>query len=200
MRQAGPEVNPPGPAPPPEATAADPGQRRAAGPSATRGMVRSPEDPVKLALTVIAALAAGLAAACFLLPERFAVNAPITHMLFGRGAEPPPQSEFQQRVSVPQGFSIDFYATGIRNARLLRFTSTGDLLVTTPPAGAVMLLEADADGDGRADAVRTLLEGLDRPHGLDFHEGWLYVAEGGAVGRIRFEPETGAVLGSYERV
>ena len=51
----------------------------------------------------------------------------------------------------------------------------------------MLLLERDADGDGRADAVRPLLEDLDRPHGLDFHDGWLYVAEGNAVGRIRFD-------------
>jgi glucose/arabinose dehydrogenase len=45
-----------------------------------------------------------------------------------------------------------------------------------------------------------LVEGLDRPHGLDLHDGWLYVAEGGAVGRLRFDPATRRTRGSYERV
>ncbi len=155
---------------------------------------------MRLAIAVIATLAAAGVAACFLLPERFAVNAPIAHMLFGRGVEARPQSELQQRVRVPDGFSIDLYAAGIRNARFLRFAPGGDLLVTTPPAGAVLRVEADADGDGRSDGIQTLLEGLDRPHGLDLHDGWLYVAEGGAVGRVRLDPEGGGLRGSYERV
>ena len=58
-----------------------------------------------------------------------------------------------------------------------------------PRNGRVTLLERDADGDGRADAVRPLLDDLDRPHGLDFHDGWLYVAEGTSVGRIRYDAD-----------
>ena len=84
---------------------------------------------------------------------------------------------------MPAGLSISLYASGIPNARMLRFTPTGDLLVSSPRQGRVMLLERDANGDGRADGVRPLLEDLDRPHGLDFHDGWLYVAEGTSVSR-----------------
>ena len=39
-----------------------------------------------------------------------------------------------------------------------------------------------------------------RPHGLDLHDGWLYVAETDAIGRIRFDPSTGATSGAFERV
>ena len=41
---------------------------------------------------------------------------------------------------------------------------------------------------------------MNRPHGLDLHDGWLYVAETDAVGRIRFDPASGNTSGAFERV
>jgi glucose/arabinose dehydrogenase len=134
------------------------------------------------------------------LPERFAVNAPILHALFGRGVEAPPPSVVGSRFHVPEGFSVGLFAEGIANARFLRPTPAGDLLVSQPRAGRVWLLERDGDGDGRSDGRRALLEGLHRPHGMDLREGWLYVAEGDAVGRVRFDPGTRGTEGAFERV
>ncbi|HEX9709519.1 MAG TPA: PQQ-dependent sugar dehydrogenase, partial [Candidatus Thermoplasmatota archaeon] len=135
-----------------------------------------------------------------LLPERFAVNVPVLHALFGRGVEAPPPSVVGARFRVPEGFSVGLFAEGIPNARFLRPTPAGDLLVSQPRGGRVWLLEGDADGDGRADARQALLEGLNRPHGMDLHEGWLYVAEGDAVGRVRFDPGARRAEGPFERV
>jgi glucose/arabinose dehydrogenase len=104
------------------------------------------------------------------------------------------------RFRVPEGFSVGLFAEGIPNARFLRPTPAGDLLVSQPRSGRVWLLERDADGDGRADGRRPLLEGLARPHGMDLHAGWLYVAEGGAVGRVRFDPGARSTAGAFERV
>ncbi len=135
-----------------------------------------------------------------LLPERFAVNAPLLHALFGRGVEAPAASLLGTRIRAPQGFSVGLFAEGIPNARGLHPTPTGDLLVSQPRSGRLWLLERDADGDGRADAARVLLEGLSRPHGMDLHEGWLYVAEGDAVARVRFDPQARRTEGGVERV
>ena len=30
----------------------------------------------------------------------------------------------------------------------------------------------DANGDGRSDGAQTVIDGLNRPHGLDLHDGW----------------------------
>ena len=149
------------------------------------------------------AVALGLAAAavlgaCALLPERWAVNAPIGHLLFGSGAKPPPKASFGSRIRAPEGFTIGIYAEGLPSARLLRFTPSGDLLVSLPRHGRIELLERDRDGDGRADGRRVLLDGLNRPHGLDFYRDWLYVAEGDGVGRILFDADTGSARGAYE--
>jgi glucose/arabinose dehydrogenase len=149
-------------------------------------------------LALIATLAFG---ACrYLLPERYAVNAPLAHMLFGRGGEAPPPSAFDSRIRAAEGFSVSLYADQVDNARLLRFTPGGQLLVSAPRKGHVLLLEPDADGDGRTDGRHVLLDGLDLPHGLDLHGSWLYVAESGAVGRVPLDPETGATRGAFERV
>jgi glucose/arabinose dehydrogenase len=155
---------------------------------------------LRIALAVAVALV-GLVGACrLLLPERFAVNAPLGQMLFGRTSDAPGEAVVRERLQVPQGFGVALYAEGLGNARLLRFTPAGDLLLSQPRQGSVTLLDRDADGDGRPDGRRALLEGLDRPHGMDLRDGWLYVAETSAVGRIRFDPETRQTSGDFERV
>ncbi|MBW2279753.1 MAG: PQQ-dependent sugar dehydrogenase [Deltaproteobacteria bacterium] len=119
-------------------------------------------------------------------------------MLFG--ADVVEETELQRRIELPPGFRIDTFATGLRNARFMRFSGAGDLLVSSPREGTIFLLEPDRDGDGATDGQRVLLDGLNRPHGFDFHEGWLYVGETDAIRRIRFNPETGAVDGELEPV
>jgi glucose/arabinose dehydrogenase len=146
-------------------------------------------------------LALALVGSCrWLLPERFAVNAPIGHMLFGRGAATPAPDTLGRRFRAPEGYAVGLFAGSLDNPRMLRFTSAGDLLVSAPRSGRILLVERDADGDGSADGVRTLLEGLSRPHGMDFHEGWLYVAETDGIGRIEFDPATRETRGTYQRV
>ena len=134
-----------------------------------------------------------------LLPERYAVNVPMDAVL-GFDREAPPDEAFGGRIRVPEGFAIGLFADGIDNARFLRFSESGDLLVSAPRHGRVMLVERDADGDGRADGTRVLLDGLNRPHGLDLHDGWLYVAESDAVGRVRFDAAGREVRGEFERI
>lgn len=110
------------------------------------------------------------------------------------------ESEVRTRLRVPEGFAVNTWASGIENARFMRFTETGDLLVSSPRQGKVFLLERDANGDGTADGRRVLLEGLNRPHGIDLHDGWLYVGETDAVLRVRFDATTGRVSGTPERI
>jgi len=101
---------------------------------------------------------------------------------------------------VPDGFSINAYASGIENARMLLFTPTGDLLVSAPRTGTVWLVERDANGDGVSDGTHELMYNLYQPHGLALHDGWLYVAETNAVLRVRFDPATRTVAGPPDRI
>jgi glucose/arabinose dehydrogenase len=104
-----------------------------------------------------------------------------------------------QRITVPEGFAIGIYAE-VDNARVLRFTKKGDLLVATPNLDKIELVQRDENSDGKADGRRVLLEGLSGPNGLDFFEGWLYVAETDSIGRVKFDHELGQTVGEYERV
>jgi len=159
-------------------------------------------------LVILSLVAVAALGACrYLVPERYAVNAPVIHqMLGGKGAGTPEPDQIDRRMRVPEGFTVGVWATDLNRARGLRFTPAGDLLVSKPRAGQIMLLEADRDGDGRSDGQRVLMKGLNRPHGMDLHQGWLYVAETDGFGRVRFEPgdATGAgqgrLAGAYERL
>ena len=98
------------------------------------------------------------------------------------------------------GSRLELYANNIPKARFLRFTAGGDLLVSRPHAGDILLVRRDANGDGKADAVETLIGELKRPLGLDFAGDWLYIAENNQVGRVKFDAEKGQLAGEYEPV
>jgi glucose/arabinose dehydrogenase len=150
-------------------------------------------------LGAVGLLAIAAFGACQLLPERFAVNVPLANVLFGSSADPPTAEQVGTQIRVPDGLTIGVFAE-LQKIRALRVTPAGDLLASVPREGRIVLLERDADGDGRSDGSRTILEGLNRPHGMDFHDGWLYVGETDAIGRVRFDAAARSVSGTFERV
>ncbi len=95
-----------------------------------------------------------------------------------------------------RGAEITLFATLPTGPRLMVEDATGALIVSGYRDGRVYRILPDADGDGRTDGVRVLLEELDLPHGLELDDGWLYVAEEHRVtrwpyreGRIAGKPE-----------
>jgi glucose/arabinose dehydrogenase len=139
----------------------------------------------RVALWVGLGLFVGVGACTLLLPERYAVNVPLRSVL--GSTVPVEATTFERRVHVPAGFGISIWAEGLPNARFMRFTATGDLLVSSPREGAVFLVERDANGDGRSDGVRKLATGLRRPHGLELHDGWLWIGLGDGIVRGRYD-------------
>ena len=103
-----------------------------------------------------------------------------------------------RELEVRDGYGLSLFAADVSDARMLRVTPVGDLLVASPSRGSVFLLYRDADGDGHSDGRKTLLENLNGPNGLDFHGGYLYVGEEDQVGRIAFAGDE--VSGTYEVV
>jgi glucose/arabinose dehydrogenase len=57
----------------------------------------------------------------------------------------------------------------------------------------------DADKNGEAESQNVVVSGLNRPHGLAFHGGYLYIANTDGVVRIRVGPD-GVGVGSPQRV
>ena len=80
------------------------------------------------------------------------------------------------RITLPAGFKIELYATGVPNARSMTLTPGGTLFVGTREEGNVYAV-LDKNKDHRADQVVTIAKGLNMPNGVAFRDGALYVAE-----------------------
>jgi len=110
------------------------------------------------------------------------------------------QQLLNQRLQLPEGFSLSVFADKLPGARMLLLTETGDLLVSLSKHGKIILLHKDADADSFADASRELISNLNLPHGMSFYQDWLYIAETDAVGRVRFDAKKGKTVGEYQRI
>lgn len=69
---------------------------------------------------------------------------------------------------LPAGFQIGVFAQNLGSPRDLEFSPNGTLLVSVPESGKIAALP-DINHDGQADEVKTVLSGLNRPHGLAFN-------------------------------
>lgn len=91
-----------------------------------------------------------------------------------------PESPILQTVP---GLKISVFASGLIRPRMLAFSPVGDLYVSLPRAGRIMVLP-DTDHDGVADRSVTFADGLDLPHGLAFAGEELIAAENGRLIRL----------------
>jgi glucose/arabinose dehydrogenase len=96
------------------------------------------------------------------------------------------------------GFKVVPYYNAIPGPRGLVYSPAG-LIVSSPGEGSVYRL-IDSDHDGRAEDHLTIVDQLNKPTGLAIHNTWLYIAETDAVGRIAYNPLSGATQGSYQRI
>lgn len=124
----------------------------------------------------------------------------ILHSILGTSGETPEETTLQSRLTLPEGFTLGLYAGDIKNARFIEFSDAGDLLVAQPRESTITLIKRDANEDGKSDGSFVLMDQLVRPHSIDFHQGYLYIAESTAVGRIRFDHDAGEVIGEYEQI
>lgn len=98
---------------------------------------------------------------------------------------------------VPPGFQVQVFAGGLPLATMMAFSPKGDLYVSLPSEGRVVVLP-DEDHDGRADRVITFAEGLELPTGLAFRDGALYVAGGRFL--VRLEDTDGDRVADRRRI
>ncbi len=146
-----------------------------------------------LLLTVVAFAAAGLAWAVLFWWQNFRGIGPAVGRPVGDVADL--IAEDRSPIVPPNAaFGVEVFARGIGPARDLALDESGAILVSVPAEGKVLALLPDGDGDGVADRIVTVVDGLDRPHGLAQRclDGRcvLYVAEEGRVSRFAYDLET----------
>ena len=150
------------------------------------------------ALGLALLLVAGLGAAVAFGPLALSDVRMLWYVVTGRSAAAPSAAVVAARLQVPPGFQVSIHAGDVPQARMIELTPAGDLIVSQSRLGRITLLGADHDGDGHPDRRAVLLDGLDRPHGLELREGWLYFAELRRVSRVRFDAGRGAISGVPE--
>ena len=86
-------------------------------------------------------------------------------------------------LQAPKGFTVSVYASGLPSARWMAMAPNGDVFLAEPSANRVAILR----GADKATVVQTFADGFQRPHGLAFHDGALYVGDANAVWKIEYK-------------
>lgn len=138
----------------------------------------------------------------------------------------PPAGWNGEAPTVPQGFTVSAFATDLKIPRQMLVLPNGDVLIaegrgghaprlrpkdviagfikkqgnTKIKGGDRITLLRDADNDGVPELRAVLVDSLDAPYGLAYVEGYLYVAEQGALTRFTFQPGQTGIATRGERV
>jgi len=81
---------------------------------------------------------------------------------------------------VPKGFSISVFASGLSDPRWMAVAPNGDVFLAEPDENKIMILHG-----GKASVFAS--GGFDKPHGLAFHDGALYVGDLIAVWKLDYK-------------
>jgi glucose/arabinose dehydrogenase len=95
-------------------------------------------------------------------------------------------------VNLPPGFGISIFAEGLSGPRMMTVGPDDLIYVAERGAGRIIRLP-DEDGDGVADGVEVVAEGLSRPSSIDFYkDGSLIVGETERILRLQDPGRDGA--------
>ena len=83
-------------------------------------------------------------------------------------------------LKLPQGFKVETYIHGIMDARSLRLGDKGTLFVGNRVRDKVYAVVSQ----GNKREAKVIASGLDRPNGLAFKDGTLYIAEGTKISKL----------------
>ncbi|MEK7063307.1 MAG: PQQ-dependent sugar dehydrogenase [Patescibacteria group bacterium] len=116
------------------------------------------------------------------------IGAVLYFNLWGIASQIIPLIELSKRVevsepsafTVPEGFRVEVYASGVPGARVLIRDPKGALLVSQTSEGQIVALPDK----------KVILDGLSEPHGLALIGDILYVAEEGAVKSYAYNADT----------
>ncbi len=90
-----------------------------------------------------------------------------------------------QRITLPDGFQIRIFANNLSGKpRFMDIGPDGYLYISLMSTGQVVRLP-DRNQDGLSDGVEIVASGISLPHGIEFYNGYLYIASGDRVQRIQ---------------
>ena len=89
-------------------------------------------------------------------------------------------------LTLPDGFTIEVFAKPGGHARMLEISPAGVVLLTRPRQGDVIAFH-DGDGDGSADAQKTIASGLDGVHGIALVGDAIYLAAPTKVWKLPYD-------------
>lgn len=90
----------------------------------------------------------------------------------------------------PAGFSVQQYATGLDNPRLIRTAPNGDIFLAESSSGKIRVFRG-ITADGKPEQVELFATGLNKPYGIAFHPPgdnpqWMYIGDTDAVVRFPY--------------
>ncbi|MBI2655655.1 PQQ-dependent sugar dehydrogenase [Candidatus Woesearchaeota archaeon] len=113
-----------------------------------------------------------------------------------------------KNIKLPPDFQIDIFADDLGKSlnypgpnRAVRFMEfyNGVLFASIPSAGVIVALP-DKNNDGKADEVIKAIEGLNRPHGIAFKDGYVYVANEDSVIKAKMNEDLTADKSTIEKI
>lgn len=105
---------------------------------------------------------------------------------------------------VPDGFTVQQFASGLNNTRVIVTAPNGDLFVAESKANRVRVLR-DADNDGKPELNEVFAEGLTQPFGIAFHPPgaepkFIYIANTDSVTRRPYRNGQTKAEGESEKI
>ena len=106
------------------------------------------------------------------------------------------------KLSVPTGFKVEVFASGLVGPRTMRLAPNGDIFLAETRAGRIKVMHPSADG-ATAQSISTFAQGLVGPFGMQFYPTvgnpqWLYVAENNRVVRYAYKSGDSTATGVPE--
>ena len=94
------------------------------------------------------------------------------------------------KLSVPAGFKVAVFVSGLHNPRAMRLAPNGDIFLSETQSGRIKVLRPSTDGSKAT--VEIFAQGLVQPFGMQFYPSgsdpkWLYVAETNRVVRYAYK-------------
>ncbi|MBI4010421.1 MAG: PQQ-dependent sugar dehydrogenase [Candidatus Aenigmarchaeota archaeon] len=116
------------------------------------------------------------------------------------------KSPILKNIKLPPNFEIDIFASDLgkgfnlpgpnRGARFMEFYK--DILFVSVPSTGIIVALPDKDKDGKADETIKVIDGLNKPHGIAFLDGYMYVANEDSVVKVKIKNDLTADISTKE--